>query len=335
MAVALASLLGMAAGSRAETWTVVPSLYVGAIYDDNLFYDDARVGVLGVQTGPVLSLEYQPSARLTLLGRAGWDSEYFAESAPSNWAAGRAATLTARYRPGEFTTASFSGGYARSAYAAELIPTAGVEYGRRTAESATGTLQVERRVSSRVVLRAGAGVQGLRLDGSEGEWNSQLSSAAELGLLVAPQTALTLRAGPRYLSGSWSPHVAGSLERVRPRTRLFIGYERGRGLVFDRTLDIESYSARVSYRLSPTLSVSASPALYRQWERAEEQRSWRIEGRTRYRARSWLTVLVDYAYVTQNGGLFIDRPAATRLSRNTLTAGFVIGPKAVGEQFNQ
>src|SRR5436309_12546500 len=77
---ALAGVLGVAASGGAETWTVVPSLFVGATYDDNLFFDDARLGALGPHAGPMLRVEYQPTARLKVQGRAGLDSEYFGET---------------------------------------------------------------------------------------------------------------------------------------------------------------------------------------------------------------------------------------------------------------
>jgi hypothetical protein len=339
MVAALASVLGMAASGGAETWTVVPSLYVGTIYDDNLFYNDARLGAVGSHAGPALSVEYQPSARLKLLVRGGLDSEYFGEPGASSWAARRNAALTAQYRLGAFTTASLSGEYAVTAYAAELIPSAGVEYGRRTAEGLRSKLELEHHVSSKIVLRAGCGVQALRLEGSDRGLESQVSPTTDLVLLVAPHTALTVQVGPRYLAGSFSAYVAGTLERTRPRTRLSVGYERGRSLVFDRTLVIESYAARFFYRLSPALSVSASPALYRQWERSEEQRSWRIEAAALYRARSWLTVFLNHAYLVQDRGLFMDpltdRRGPRQLSRNTLTAGFTLSPRQVREESKQ
>jgi hypothetical protein len=335
MVAALASVLGMAANGRAETWTVVPSLYVGARYDDNLFFNNARLGAAGLRAGPALSVEYQPTVRLKLLGRAGLDSEYSTESEASRWPARQNAALTARYRLGAFTSVSLSGEYARTAYAAELIPSVGVEYGRRTGESLGSKLELEHRVSSKIVLRAGGGVLALRLEGSGRGLRSQLSSDAGLVFLVTPHTRLAVQVGPRYLAGSLSGYVSGALERTRPRTRLFVGYERGRSLVFDRTLVIESYAARLSYRLSPGLTVSTSPALFRQWEHSEEQRSWRIEGAALYRARSWLTVFVNHTYVLQRG-LFIepltDPGGPPRLSRNILAAGFSLMPDHVAKE---
>ena len=76
---------------------------------------------------------------------------------------------------GAFTTASLSAEYAETAYAAELIPSAGVEYGRRTAEGLRSKLELERRVSSKVALRAGCGVQALRLEGSGRGLESQFT----------------------------------------------------------------------------------------------------------------------------------------------------------------
>ena len=330
MVAALAGVLGVTASARAGTWTVTPSLSVSAIYDDNLFFNDARLGATGLRAGPALIAEYQGSARFRLLGRAAVDSEYFGDPQVSSWAARRSAGLTARYRLGAHTTASLSGDYALSAYAAELVPTVGVEYGRRTAESLGTQVELEHRISSKIVLRLGYAMQALRLEGAGPGPGSQLSSDTELALQVAPHTILRLQAGPNYVTGSLGAHVAANVERTRPRTRLSVAYERGRTLVFDRTLVVESYTARLSYRVSPAINVSASPALFRQWQFAAEQRSWHIGGTVWYRATSRLAAFVNHGYVVQDRGFFInpltDRRGPPQLSRNSLTAGFIVGP---------
>ena len=163
----------------------------------------------------------------------------------------------------------------------------------------------------------------------------QLFWDADVAFQVAPHTMLTLQAGPRYVAGSLGAHVAANLDRTRPRTRLSVGYERGRTVVFDRSLVVESYTARLSYRVSPALNVSASPALFRQWQYAAEQRSWRIGGTVSYRATSWLAAFVNHGYVVQDRGFFINpltnRRGPPQLSRNSLSAGFIVGPHPVRE----
>jgi hypothetical protein len=336
IAAALASVLGVAASAAADTWTVVPTMSLSAIYDDNLFFTDARLGAAGLMAGSAVSVEYRPSTRFSMLGRAGLDSEYFGEPQVSNWAARRNAGLTARYRLGAFTSVSLSGNYALSAYAGELVPTAGVDFGRRAAESLGGQVEIEHRVNSKIVLRAGYAVQTLQLEGSSAGPRSQLSSDSDITLQLTPHTTLRLQLGPRYLAGSLSAHVAANLERVRPRTQLSFGYERGRSLVFDRTLVIESYAAKLSYRLSRAVTLSASPALFRQWELSTEQRSWHMGGNASYRASRWLTIYANHAYVLQDRGFFIDpranRPGSPQLSRNTLTAGVTITPRPRREE---
>jgi hypothetical protein len=335
MVAALGAVLSIAPSARAETWSVSPLLTMGAAYDDNLFFNDARLAAAGFRGGPALTAEYQVSPRLTLQSRAGVESEYFGEAAASSWAARRNAGLAARYRLGAHTTASLSGDYALSAYAAELVPTAGVEYGRRRAESLGSQVELEHRVSPKIILRLGYGMQSLRLEGSGPGPRMQLSSDADVAFQVAPHTMLKLQVGPRYLEGSLGAHVAATLERTRPRTRLSVGYERGRTLVFDRPLVIETYAAKLSYRVSAAVAVTASPALYRQWLFAAEQRSWHLAGAAVYRAKPWLTAFVNHVYVLQDRGFFIDpstdRPGPPQLSRNSLTAGFIVGPHLVRE----
>jgi hypothetical protein len=336
---ALAGVLGMAASAGAETWTVVPSLSLGATYDDNLFFVDSRLGAAGLRAGPALNVEYQPSARFKMLGRAGLDSEYFGEPEASSWAARRNAGLTASYRLGEYTTASLVGDYALTAYASELLPSVGVEYGRRAAESVGSKRELEHRFSPQITLRAGYGMQAFQLERSGPGRRSQLATDADFIFRLAPHTTLSVQLGPRYLARSFSGHVAATLERALPRGRFSVTYERGRSLAFDRTLLIESYTARFSGTLSRALTVTASPALFRQWEHSVEERTWHVGGAVLYRAQSWLTVFVNHGYVVLDRGLFIDsftrRRGPPQLSRNTLTAGVILMPRRVREESRQ
>src|SRR5438132_626143 len=82
----------------------------------------------------------------------------------------------------------------------------GVEFGRRAADSFGSRLELEHRVSSNIVLRAGYGVQSLELERSGRGLRSQLSSDADLVFRVAPHTTLRMQVGPRYIEGSFSAH---------------------------------------------------------------------------------------------------------------------------------
>jgi len=325
------AVLSVATNGNAGGFTVIPSLSVGAMYDDNIFFNPARLYGAGLRAAPALSVEYQPTARLSLFGRAGLDSEYFGDSQADSGAARRNASLTASYRVGPRTTASVAADYAFSAYAAELLPAVGIEYGRRTAESFGGRLELAQRIGRQITLRAGYGVQSYQLERSGRGLRSQLTPDVNVALQVAPRTTLNLQAGPRFFAGAVSGYGAATLERVVPRGRVSLGYARGRSLAFDRTILVESYTARVSLQLSPALRVTASPSLFRQWEHATEHRTWQVQEVASYRTHSWMALFVSHAYVLEDRDPLRVSPGVNQLERNTLSAGFTLMPHQATE----
>lgn len=327
---ALAATLGSAGMVRAERWTAVPSLSVSASYDDNLLMTDPARRAVGLRVGPALVVGYQPTARLMFMARAGSDSEYFGDPQVTRWAAGRTASLMGRYQIGANTSASVGGQYTLTSHPGELLPHAGLDYGRRRAESLSAELAIDHRVGPRLTLRGGYTVQSVRLEGGGRGLGSQLANDTSLVLRVAPHTTLTLRAGPRYLERSLSAHVGADLERALARARVSVGYHRGRNLSFDRVMLTESYTGRLSYELSRTLAVNASPAVYRHWVGSDPHRSWRLGAEASWRASPLVTARAAYDFSVQDRGLFIGdifrQSGARQLSRHSAVVGITVMP---------
>jgi hypothetical protein len=325
------AVLSVATSGHAGGFTVIPSLSVGAMYDDNLFFNSARIYGAGLRAAPSLSVEYQPTAQFSLFARGGLDSEYFGDPEVDSGAARRNASVNASYRFGPRTTASAAADYAFSAYASELLPAVGIEYGRRTAESFGGRLELAQRISRQITLRAGYGVQSYQLERSGRGVRSQLTPDVNVAFQLAPRTTLNLQAGPRFFAGAVSGFGSATLERIVPRGRVSLAYARGRSLAFDRTMLVESYTARVSFKLSPALSVTASPSLFRQWEHAAEHRTWHLQEVASYRANSWMSLFVGHAYVLEDRDPLRVFPGVNQLERNTLSAGVTLMPRQATE----
>lgn len=326
---ALAATLAPAGVLRAERWTTVPSLSLMATYDDNVFMTDVARRAVGLRLAPALTVGYQPSARLVFTARAGLDSEYFGDPAVTRWAAGRTASLTGRYQMRANTAASFNAQYTLTSHPSELLPDIGLDYGRRMAEALSAELGIEHRVGPKLTLRGGYTVQVVRLEGGRRGLTSQLANDTSFVLMVGPHTTLTLRVGPRWVERSLSAHVGADLERALERARISIGYQRGRTLSFDRAMLTESYTSRLSYALSRTLSIDASPAVYRHWVGSDPHRSWRLGAGASWRASRMVTARAAYDFSVQDRGLFVTDVFATgapQLSRHSAVVGITVTP---------
>jgi hypothetical protein len=323
----MAATLGAAARTPADELQLTPSLFVGASYDDNLFVTLPPRYAAGLIVRPAFDATYRPSSRLTFIASTGFDTEYFGDSAVTRWWAGRSVALSAGYLLDPNTTVSLAGRYALTWYPGTLVPTLGFEYGRRQAEMITLGASVRRRVRSRLSLQAGYTVESLRLAGTDRELHSQFSGDTSAALAVSPTTTVTVRGGPRYVFGKLTPHVGVTVDTRRERIELSADYGRGKNVAFDRPLLTEAYSLRATYRLSPRATLSVSPGLYRHWERADEQRVWRVGAQATWRVHRLVGMHASYQYIRQALGLAARVGAAAArwpTTRSTLIAGFTV-----------
>jgi hypothetical protein len=328
----VAALLGVASTAHAQRWTVVPSVSVSAVYDDNLFLTETARAAAGVRVGPGVLMRYQPSPRAIFEGRTDMLGEYFGDPQVSRLAANRTAVLTGRFRLGPKTTAALTGQYLLTSYPGELVPTAGLSYGRRSAEGMGGLFIIERQFSPKVTFRLGYGVHVVRLARETHGLSSELSGDTSFVFKVAPHTDFTFKVAPRYFHSSLNPGVGVSVEHTLERARVSLTYDRGRNLVYDRGILIESYSGRLSYRLSEALSVEASPGLYRYWEFADERRSWRVSAQVSHRVSRMLQAYAGYDYGLQDARLLTTARASVPmvsgrpLARNAIVLGLTMTP---------
>ena len=323
---------GLGGTAHAEGLTVVPSVTIAGVYDDNLFLTSpstARSG-LGLRVGPGLSWRYQPNARLLLDGRADVLGEYFGDPVVNRLAANRSAVANAHLRLGEKTGASVSAQYVYTSDPGELVRLAGLSYGRRAAEGMGIAVGLERRFAPKFTLRLGYHLNLMRLQRDRLGSASELASDTSFVFRVGPATRVTFTVGPRYFDGSWNPRGGVTAEHSRERARFSLTYDRGRSVVYDRALLIETYSGRFSYRLSRDTSVELSPGLYRYWEFENERRAWRLSSQVSRRLGRAVQAYVSYDHALQDSRLLDDlrtrRSDRQALARNVVVAGLRLTP---------
>ena len=273
--------------------TIVPSVSIGAVYDDNLFADVEGSAGQMLQIRPSIEASHE-SPRLTFL------SVYSQDMLRSNHAdlntmdARRHAFLDTKFRSTPLTTIGVAARYDRSETPGELELDTGILGPRQTAERWQVAPNFARRMSPRSVLSGGydftreheidtpgGTMHQARLAISR-EWtartdvigsylgryfNDSFESHTSQSLLagisreVAPGTQFSFYAGPRitsYRSG-FKPEVSSGFIRTTPRINLALDYWHGETIILGvrGPVAVDSGTARVSWPLSARLEVGA------------------------------------------------------------------------------
>jgi hypothetical protein len=290
---ALASLaLYPPAQAAAQTrQTIIPSVSIAHVYDDNLFADVQGSAGQMLQIRPSIEGSYE-SPRLTFL------SLYSQDMLRSNHAdlntadARRHAFVDTKFRSTPMTTLGVSARYDRSETPGEIELDTGILGPRQTAERWQIAPNFARRMGPRTVLTGGYDwTQEHEIDTPKGtlhqgrlaisrEWTTRTdvvgsylgryftdpfdshSSHALLGGFsreVAPGTQFSLYAGPRvtsYRSGL-KPEVSTGFIRNTPRIDLALDYWHGETIILGipGPVAVDSGTARASWPLTAKLEV--------------------------------------------------------------------------------
>jgi hypothetical protein len=289
-------------GTPPADFYVTPSLSVGEVYDDNLFFSATnRQSDFFTRVSPGIVAGYQ-STPFTVLGGYTFDSEFYNEHQElSTFQMRQRASLDIKSRPTESLTLSAAGGYFKTRTPFELNTLTGVavrrvradrlsfepsatyrfdpytsvtaDYlyskdrmdGAVTIDSHIGRFDLDRRIASSDTL--GAGYIGRRFE--FGGVGSITSHAATLGWKhdFTPQTKLTIRAGPRFTEGSLDrqPEALASIQHRVEHGELSLTYSNTQTTVIGQSgaAIAESFGLAVLYRLSQSVHVSAAPTVFR------------------------------------------------------------------------
>ena len=271
--------------------TFIPSVSIGAVYDDNLFADVEGSAGQMLQIRPSLEVSHE-SPRLTFLSLYSQDMLRSNHGDLNTFDARRHAFLDTKFRSTPLTTLGVAARYDRSETPGELELDTGILGPRQTAERWQVAPNFSRRMGPRAVLAGGYDfTREHEIDTPSGtlhqarlaisrEWTARTdivgsylgryfddsfeghTSQSLLGGIsreVAPGTQFSFFAGPRvtsYRSGI-KPEVSTGFIRTTPRINLALDYWHGETIILgiQGPVAVDSGTARVSWPLTAKLEV--------------------------------------------------------------------------------
>jgi hypothetical protein len=282
--VVLTALMAISPGVGAQTrFTIVPSLSIAGVYDDNLFADvDSSAGKM-LQLRPSFEGNYE-SPRLTFLSLYSQDMLRSNFSSLNTLDARRHAYLDTKFRHSPLTTIGLTGRYDRSETPGEIDLDTGILGSRRTAQRWQLSPTFVRRLNPRSVITAGYDLtRENELDTPSGTLHQArfalsrelTSRSAVVGTYLAryfidpldrstshailagwtremaPNTHLSLYAGPRVTSYSSGvkPELSASLRRDTTRIDVRADYWHGETIILgiEGPVAVDSGALRITW----------------------------------------------------------------------------------------
>jgi hypothetical protein len=291
-----------AAPKPPEGFYVTPSLSVGQLYDDNLFFSSTnRRQDFFTRVSPGIQAGYQ-STPFTFMGGYTSDSEFYSKHTELTTLQMRQRALfDLKVMSTESLRFSATGTYSKTNAPWELNTFTGVALVRVRADrlaldpsisyrfdplttakgdftisrdrmvnaisinSALARVSLDRRISSTDTVAAG--YTGRRFEFDNG--NTITSHAPLLGWehKFSPLTTLTLRAGPRFTEGSLDdrPEALASIQHLLPQGEVSLAYANMQTTVIGQPFSVMAESVRLTakYKPLPHFEVAVEPSVAR------------------------------------------------------------------------
>ena len=344
----LASLVGVFVPTAALAqagYYVTPSFSFTETYNDNILLTTSnRKADFISRFTPGILAGYE-SAPLTLLGGYNFDGEIFAHNTDLNVAMARQnASLDFKYLPTQLLTLALKGDYTETLAPRELNVLSGIAGGRARANHflldpsmayrlyplTTGTVGytfTKDRLSGGITTDTHLGKIGLDRkltprDTANIEFtyrqfvfdtNDTTRSYAIMPgwtRAITPLTSFTLRAGPRFSSGSVDPEVLASIRHRLKEGALSLAYTRSQTTAVGSAgaLKTDSVALVAKYRLLPLLEVGATPGFFRTKLASSEAKVSRVKVDATFEVTKWLSLVGSYEFSFQKGSLDRARP---------------------------
>ncbi len=319
---------------------LTPSFSIAEEYNDNILATHAdRKKDFITRLSPGLLAGYE-SAPFTLLGGYSFDGEIFAQHSSLNEAMARQrATLETRYLPMRLLTLSLKGEYTETqtprelnvataiaggrvraqrfavdpsvAYRFSPLSTGTVGYsftkdeirGGVTTDTHTGRFGFERRMTRQDL----ASIEYRFSQFSFGGRDETKSYTIQPGWThdLTPLTSFTVKAGPRFSSGSTDADVYASVRHRLQQGEVSLVYTRSQTTVVGEggTVTSNSVSLPVRYRVLPLFEVSALPSFSHTKRSSLEAKVYGMKLDGTYEITRWLSLIASYEYRLQKGVL--------------------------------
>ena len=328
------------AEQAAEGFYITPSLSIGEIYDDNLFFSSTqRTQDFFTRVSPVLQAGYQ-STPLTLLGGYTFDSEFYSKHSELTTAQVRQrGVIELKAMPDQVLTLSVSGAYYQTRTPQELNLTTGLATSRVLAERYTGSpaftyrfdplttskgdytyakdlvaggitidshivnLVLDHRITPRDTMGPMYTGRQFRFAG----FPTITSHAFTLGWSheFTPLTTFTLRGGPRLTEGKVDrlPEAFASISHKLKSGALSLSYGSTSTTTIGQATAVrtQSITGTATTELLPKLELSAGPAVY--WISSDAFKAtayWTLL-QASYQLTKTLALQASYQYSFQRG----------------------------------
>jgi hypothetical protein len=361
--VIVVELLAARDASAQAQATLVPSVSVSTVHDDNLF--SSPTGIADVLTYVRPSLEGQYESRtVDLQSVISLDLQRSARHSALNAIdARRHAMFDGRFRSTPAFLVGVAARYDRTETPGDLNLDTGIMLGRQRARRVQFTPSVAYRVTPRTtistqydwtsetlssaigndlhVARLGVARQSsprttwsarylgrLFIDGDE----TQRSHAAVIGWAreMAPGTNLSLQAGPRVTSyGGVASEVLAALIRRTPRTRFLVDYWRGETIVLGipGPVEIHSGTTRMSWALRRNLEIGTTVGVFNTTTLDEAEAMVYHASVIGAWSREPYILAVSYGSDLQRGDIRSHRSADEHVRRGILLVRMTIAPR--------
>lgn len=303
--VALGQLIppaGKTARKPPDGFYITPSLSIGELYDDNLFFSSTnRKQDFFTRVSPGIQAGYQ-STQLTLLGGYTSDSEFYSRHQElSTLQMRQRALVEVKARPTELLTLSGKGTYAKTRAPWEFNTFTGVALTRVRAEQLEFDPSIAYRLDPTTTARGDFELARFNMDGfistntyiartnldrrisktdtvtpgyigrrfEFGRAGTITSHAPILGWKheFTPLTTLTLRAGPRFIEGSLDdrPEALVSIQHKLTRGDVSLTYSNSQTTIVGQPISViaESLGLTVKYEPLPHFEIAVAPTVVR------------------------------------------------------------------------
>jgi hypothetical protein len=361
--VIVVELLAARDASAQAQATLVPSVSVSTVHDDNLFSSPTGIGDVLTYIRPSLEGQYE-SRTVDLQSLISMDIQRSARHSTLNTLdARRHAMFDGRLRYTPSFLVGLAARYDRTETPGDLNLDTGIMLGRQRAWRVQLTPSVAYRLTPRTTistqydgtsegLSSGTGndlhvarLGVARQSSPRTTWSArylgrvfiddaetQRSHAAVLGWTreMAPGTNLSLQAGPRVTShGGITSEVLAALIRRTPRTRFLIDYWRGETIVLGipGPVEIHSGTTRMSWALRRNLEIGTSVGVFNTTTLDAAEAMVYHASLVGAWSREPYILSVSYGSDLQRGDIRSRRSAEEQVRRGVLLVRLTIAPR--------